>query len=434
MAPEVLVEVLGVSKVYPPRNNVVQIAAAMLLGGVPRNGFHALDDVSFEVSRGEALGIVGRNGAGKSTLLQILCGTLTPTKGHVKNHGRIAAMLTLGAGFSPDFTGRENVYLAASVYGLSDAMIDARFASIAEFADIGAFIERPVREYSSGMQARLAFAICAHVDADVFVVDEVLGVGDSAFQAKCRRFFDGFLQRGAVIFVSHDEHAVFSVCRRAIWLEGGRMMAQGPAGEVLQRYRQAMMSTERAISGEEIAAQPEAADIASFAYDDPKSGKNAIEVSPFMPDAQAHGHGGARITYVGFEDEHGARLDVIQGGARVRLRIAGVAENEVSRPIIGFILRDAQGQNLFGDNTYLTYRFDPREMLEGDRFQTVFEFRMPFLPQGSYSLAPSIINGSQQSHVHVFWMEEALVLSVHTASFAFGKIGVPMHCAPLANG
>src|ERR1700754_1036371 len=150
--------------------------------------FWAVEDVSFEIRRGETVGIIGRIGAGKSTLLQMICGTLNPSSGTIEVNGKVAALLELGAGFNPEFTGRENVYLAASLYGLSSAEVDARFAAIAAFADIGEFIEQPVKTYSSGMFVRLAFAVIAHVDADILVVDEALSVGDAYFQQKCMRF------------------------------------------------------------------------------------------------------------------------------------------------------------------------------------------------------------------------------------------------------
>ncbi|MER2606875.1 MAG: ABC transporter ATP-binding protein [Siculibacillus sp.] len=428
MTADVLVSARGLVKIYPPRENPVAYVAALLFGETFVRGHRALDGVDVEVRRGECLGIVGRNGAGKSTLLQLLCGTHAVSAGTVETRGRIAAMLALGAGFNPDFTGRENVRLAASVYGLTDREIDRRFDTIAAFADIGDFLDQPVREYSSGMYARLAFSVCAHVDADVLVVDEVLGVGDAAFQAKCRRFFEAFLKRGAVIFVSHDESAVLSVCSRAIWLERGRLMAEGSPSDVLGRYN-------RAIAEEYGATPTEGALVAgpdrpSFAYDDPMRGRNPIEVTPYDRDAPAHGYGGATIDDVHFVDADGRRIDRIEGGEMVRLRITGPAVAEVSRPVIGFLLRDGTGQNYFGDNTFLAYRTRPRQLAPGDRFEALFEFRMPYLPLGVYGLTPSIIDGTQQSHVHVFWTEEAVRLIVERSPVAFGKAGTVMHVEP----
>lgn len=199
--------------------------------------FFALKDVSFEVKRGEAVGIIGRNGAGKSTLLQIIAGTLQPTSGRCRATGRVAALLELGAGFNTEFTGRENVFLSGAVLGLSKAEVTARFNEIAAFADIGEFIEQPVKTYSSGMMMRLAFAVNTCVDPDILIVDEALGVGDAPFQAKCFRRLRQLIDKGVtLLFVSHDIGTVRSICSRALWLKNGRAEMWGEAKTVAKEY------------------------------------------------------------------------------------------------------------------------------------------------------------------------------------------------------
>jgi lipopolysaccharide transport system ATP-binding protein len=183
----------------------------------------ALRSLSFEVFRGETVGVIGRNGSGKSTLLQLICGTLTPSQGEVQVNGRVAALLELGSGFNPEYTGRENIFLNASVLGLSRAETEARLADILAFADIGEAVDQPTKTYSSGMAMRLAFAVIAHVDADVLIIDEALAVGDAYFQQKCLRWLRAFQKNGTVLFCSHDTGAVISFCTRAIWLDGGRV-------------------------------------------------------------------------------------------------------------------------------------------------------------------------------------------------------------------
>jgi lipopolysaccharide transport system ATP-binding protein len=199
--------------------------------------FQALRDISFEIAKGETVGIVGRNGSGKSTLLQLICGTLAPTAGEIRIDGRIAALLELGAGFNPEFTGRENVYLNASIMGISNDEIDAQFDRIAAFADIGAFMEQPVRTYSSGMYVRLAFATAIHVSPDILIVDEALSVGDEAFQRKCysriRQIKDN---GGTILFVSHAASAVVELCDRAILLDGGEILLSGKPKPVITQY------------------------------------------------------------------------------------------------------------------------------------------------------------------------------------------------------
>ena len=209
----------------------------------------ALHGIDFELHRGEALGIIGLNGSGKSTLLQIIAGVLPATSGRVQTHGRIAALLELGSGFNPEFTGRENVYLNGSVLGLSTQEIEARFDDIAAFADIGEFIEQPVKTCSSGMMVRLAFAVIAHVDADILVVDEALSVGDAVFVQRCMRFIRGFQENGTLLFVSHDVSTVVKLGRSAIWLHQGQVRETGETTTVAEAYLQ---YTQQDIYGEKI--------------------------------------------------------------------------------------------------------------------------------------------------------------------------------------
>jgi lipopolysaccharide transport system ATP-binding protein len=207
------------------------------------NEFWALRGVNFDVRRGETVGIVGRNGSGKSTLLQIICGTLTPTAGNVEVRGRIAALLELGSGFNPEFTGRENVYLNAAVLGLGRNEIDARFDDIAAFADIGEFIEQPVKTYSSGMTIRLAFAVAINVDPEILVVDEALSVGDELFQRKCFSRIEKIRANGAtILFVSHSAGSVVELCDRAILLDAGELLAQGQPKQIIGNYHKLLYS------------------------------------------------------------------------------------------------------------------------------------------------------------------------------------------------
>ena len=195
-----------------------------------------LHDLSFEVRRGECVGFIGRNGAGKTTLLQILCGITTATRGTVEVQGRVAPILALGAAFDPELSGRENVLISAAILGLDRRAIDSRMQSIAEFADIGEYFDQPIKLYSSGMSARLAFAICAHVDADVMIIDEALSVGDQAFQNKCQTFIHDFAKRGTLLIVSHGLGYLKQVCDRVLWIEDGRVRAVGDPKRVIAEY------------------------------------------------------------------------------------------------------------------------------------------------------------------------------------------------------
>lgn len=279
MSSEVAIKVEGVSKHYhiydQPRDRLKQFvlprfqrATGMQVGQYYRE-FRALDDVSFEIRKGETVGIVGRNGSGKSTLLQMICGTLNPTGGSIQTHGRIAALLELGSGFNPEFTGRENVYLNAAILGLSKEETDRRFGDIAAFAEIGEFIEQPVRSYSSGMVVRLAFAVAINVDPDILVVDEALSVGDELFQRKCFSRIESIRNLGAtILFVSHSGATVVGLCDRAILLDSGELLSMGEPKRIIGGYqkllyapadtREALREAMRVRDPVQIAMDPEA--------------------------------------------------------------------------------------------------------------------------------------------------------------------------------
>jgi len=238
---EIVVRAQQVTKIYPIYDRPSDRLLQMLWRGRRRyhREFHALEDVSFEVARGRTLGIIGRNGAGKSTLLQIICGTLTPTSGQLEVNGRIAALLELGAGFNPEFSGRDNVRINAAILGLTPTQIDERFDDMLAFADIGDFIDQPVKTYSSGMYVRLAFSVAIHVSPDILVVDEALAVGDAFFQARCMARMKRMLDDGiTMLFISHDIAAVKALCSDVLWLERGRVRAWGPTDSVASQYTQ----------------------------------------------------------------------------------------------------------------------------------------------------------------------------------------------------
>ena len=201
--------------------------------------FWALKDISFEVQRGESLGIIGRNGCGKSTLLQIVCGMTRPTKGEIWVKGRVAPVLALGATFDLEATGRENVLIGGAVLGLKRPEILAKFDSIADFAGIGDFMDQPIKLYSTGMRTRLAFAICAHMDAEILIVDEALSVGDLAFQKKCIDWIDNFRRTGTLLFVSHSTAELSRLCQSAIWIDNGRIREEGSPASVVRSYTRA---------------------------------------------------------------------------------------------------------------------------------------------------------------------------------------------------
>jgi lipopolysaccharide transport system ATP-binding protein len=290
---EKLAEIKGVSKTYPRVHKPSDRLAAfvsLLLGRQPRHGTEVLHDINFEVFRGASVGIVGENGAGKSTLLKILTGVIEPTKGTVTSHGTIAAMLELGAGFQPDFSGLDNVRMKAALMGLSKAELDARLDDILEFADIGEYIHEPVKHYSSGMVVRLGFAVVTACKPDLLITDEVLAVGDESFQKKCIRWIEGYMkQGGTLLLVSHSMYVVQKLCKKAVWIHDGTIKKFGDVFPVTQAYlgwherRQAVENEQRVnATGDAAYYRIENFSLKDDRNDDPKS------VNKLQPDESTH--------------------------------------------------------------------------------------------------------------------------------------------------
>lgn len=413
------------------------------------NEFWALHGVTFDVRRGETVGIIGRNGSGKSTLLQMVCGTLHPTEGTVSVHGRIAALLELGAGFNPEFTGKENVYLSGLLYGIPEGELRKRFQSIVDFADIGDFINQPVKTYSSGMYVRLAFAVAAHVDADTLIIDEALSVGDVRFTQKCMRYLREFQKRGTLLFVSHDTGAVTNLCSRAIWLDKGRMVMDGSARDVVEHYLAAQHAADRASLGEAVtvrASIPEADTMigetamtpAVMPVDvvDPRQDvlngvatRNLVEVFDFDATLMGNefGAGFVRIVDVRLLDGDGNTHRLIAGGEVVDLVIEAEVLQSIEAPIFGFYVKDRLGQRLFGDNTYVSYRDRSVHAQPGTRLRAHFRFRVPVLPSGDYSIDVALATGTQENHTQQHWIHDALAFRASESSMRHGLVGIPMH-------
>jgi lipopolysaccharide transport system ATP-binding protein len=436
MSSDPAVRAVGVGKSFrlfkKPRDRLGQLFVGS--GRKLYHEFAALDDVSFELARGETVGVIGRNGAGKSTLLQIVCGTLKPTAGFVETHGRIAAMLELGAGFSPEFSGRENIFLNGYIVGLTRQQIEHRYDAICAFADIGEFIEQPIKTYSAGMAVRLAFAVMAHVDAEILVIDEALAVGDARFVQKCMRFLREFQERGTLLFVSHDTTAVANLCDRVLWLDAGRLKAIGPSKHVCDLYLENLFESVQGASTAAspvslpASAEPAAAPPRDQRLDILKASpyRNDIEIFEFHREAPSFGKRGARITDVRIEHPHGERLAWAVGGETVVVAIDIEAQEALASPIVGFLVRDRLGQNVFGDNTFLTTREAPLALAAGDSARARFEFDLPLLPPGNYSIAVAIAEGRQQDHVQHEWIHDALTFRVETSSVRHSLVGLPM--------
>lgn len=395
--------------------------------------FWALRNVNLEIRTGESVAIIGRNGSGKSTLLQMICGTLTPTEGSVRTSGTIAALLELGSGFNPEFTGIENVFLNASLLGLSQEQISHRLEDIQAFADIGEFVHQPVKTYSSGMLVRLAFAVIAHVDPSVLIVDEALSVGDAVFSQRCMRFIRRFTDQGTLLFVSHDLNTVSSLCERAIWIESGRVQMNDTTHAIVTAYTRSCLEASSAeikkVSGQMTidldagSAKDNEKDRGSAATE-PASRTIVIDWDSTVSEGHAqaeglqaemadwdsardYGDGKATITRVVMRDKDGAATTSPQCGQAVRLEISARCNTDVERFLAGFVVRDRTGQIVFGENTI------GAKHLCAERDQSVsvsFDFTMPFLRPGHYSLSAAVSNGDASGFQVLHYKPDMIIL------------------------
>jgi lipopolysaccharide transport system ATP-binding protein len=349
--------------------------------------FWALKDVSFEIKKGETVGIIGRNGSGKSTLLQLICGTLTPTNGNIQTNGRIAALLELGSGFNPEFTGRENIYMSASILGLSKEETDDRFDEIAAFADIGEFIEQPVKTYSSGMYVRLAFAVNIISEPEIMIVDEALAVGDMAFQAKCMTALTRIQDRGTtVLFVSHDINALKSLCSRGIYLDHGKVQQIASAGEVAENYTRKMREE---MNAEAASGAFDSESLKAIApSQDYQSGKLEFKTSTAFEKQVAqfrYGDGGAKITYAELLDDKFNSISEVRFNQTAYVRIYFEAEID-DKICCNYYVLDDKRNLILGASLDLVDNSHPLLNVKiGGKYVVTYKSRLP-LQEGSYSI------------------------------------------------
>jgi lipopolysaccharide transport system ATP-binding protein len=450
---EPILSATGVGKTYRVYARPIDRLKQALLGSHEArfySEFPALDDITFEVRRGEAVGLVGRNGAGKSTLLQIISGVLAPSRGEVAVRGRIAPLLELGTSFNPEFTGLENVGLAGSVLGLSEAEIEARREAIIAFADIGEHIAQPVRTYSSGMYARLAFAVAAHVEADILIVDEILSVGDIRFTQRCTRFIKDFVQRGTLLFVTHDTSAVLALCDRAIWLDRGRLIEDGRPSRVINHYSTYMASPDESLEARTflVRAREEEQRQADAVERELETGARAVakrERSPTSARQDLQSHPASQNTFSGFDwtrashgdrrgavvdaywlDEADRRVTVLQGGEIISLILIMQAKQDLRSPIIGFGVRNRLGQVIFAWDSSREPGLLGLTLSAGRRKEARFTFRFPYLLGGTYTLNVALADGTALDNTRSHAILDAMSFEVTWSTVTQGLIGVPI--------
>jgi lipopolysaccharide transport system ATP-binding protein len=386
----------GISKVYrlfdKPSDRLKQLAPFV---SIQPKEFWALRDITFEVGKGEIVSLIGPNGCGKSTLLQIVSGILQPTSGRVVTRGRLAALLELGAGFNPEFTGRENVFLNGEILGFSPAEVARMLPGIEEFAGIGDYIDRPVKEYSSGMYVRLAFATAIHVDPEILIVDEALAVGDAIFANRCIRKFEELKHKGVtILFVSHDLGLVKQLSHRAVFLLNGRIEAIGSPKDVIDRYIGLVLERQ-------------------------KSERDKSQQSTALRSSFRHGDGSSEVLDVQLVDEEGRSSLVFLSGQTMQIRIRIRYHRRTVQPMVGVLIRTRIGIDVYGTNTRVE-KLDTGTVEAGQEVEVNFRFRCNLTPQ-QYTLTVATQNPDGSSHD---WLDDVLAFDVVSERQAAGLVNL----------
>jgi lipopolysaccharide transport system ATP-binding protein len=391
-----VISVQNVSKVYHLyRHPFHRVLGALTLSRRQKAEFWALRNINLRVEKGEVFALLGPNGSGKSTLLQVITGILQPTSGRVHRSGRIAALLELGAGFNPEFTGRENVYLNGEILGLSRKELDQAFPRIEAFAEIGQFIDRPVKEYSSGMYVRLAFSTAIHVDPEILIVDEALAVGDAIFASRCVQKFEELRRKKVtVILVSHDLGLIKRLADRAAFMLDGRIVMQGAPKDAVNQY-------------------------VGFVLDRERAGKDRSAGSIPSKSSFRHGDGASRITEVRILDAAGEVCRAFRPGESMVLSIRAEFQQAVSNPVVGILIRNRIGMDIFGTNTRLEHA-ELGDFEQGDEIEVEFELDC-LLSRQEYTLTVAVQYWSGLSQD---WLDDVLDFRVEDTKDVAGVLNL----------
>lgn len=426
------VDAQSVSKRYRVQRSAYERLFGRLRGEDPvSTDFWALREVSLQIPQGQTLGILGVNGSGKSTLLQVIAGVLRPSSGQVSIRGRVAALLELGAGFNPEFTGRDNVYMNGAIMGIPHHLIDQRIGSIAAFADIGEFFDQPVKFYSSGMFARLAFAVSIHVDPDILIVDEALSVGDVFFQQKCYDFMRRQFAGRTKILVTHDTTAVGLLSDRVIVMEAGRIAFDGDPVSAVKHYNRMVHRTRRLFAAE---PTPE---LDKVQVQSDGSGETMTFEDPTafaIPESSVSGLGEIKIEKAAVRVDDSPAL-VAQPGARVEVAMLCRCEKPATEPLIfGYLVFDRYAQRVFGHNSLSVDAPDIR--WSRGKFVVRFSFTWPEVLPGDYTLTLGVGEGWMKAEHNVqCWANHVAVITSVTDGMVHGVFNNPLgqfSAAPLA--
>ncbi|MEO1427506.1 MAG: ABC transporter ATP-binding protein [Cyanobacteria bacterium J06633_8] len=402
MSEDIVISLKNVSKSFKRYAHPVDRLQEILLPGKSKTSqFWALRDINLELKKGQTVGIVGRNGSGKSTLLQIIAGTLTPTTGEIVVRGRVSALLELGSGFNPEFTGRQNVFFNAKLLGLTQQEIEDKFDDIATFADIGDFIEQPVKTYSSGMFVRLAFAVAVNVEPEILIVDEALAVGDIVFQHRCMRRMRSLMDSGVTtLFVSHDSGAIKTLCNSAVMIDAGKIYASGTPNDVIIKYMKLVTESELELAApndnceENIAVENKSETVSQVKVEQTRRGNRKALIESIKLFHQC-GDEADKSPIFGFNEQ-------------VKLLVEVQVYQDLQGCILGFFICDKNGNELIGSNT-IEENQPLGKLATGTNLQIEFIFRLPLRPS-SYSLT---VAGAENYTAMTFdWIDNAIVFQV----------------------
>jgi ABC-type polysaccharide/polyol phosphate transport system ATPase subunit len=433
----------NVTKIYPIAESSIsegkrtwQLMLKTLIKGrkkkVPGKTFVALNNFSIKIKKGDAVGIIGLNGSGKSTLLQIIAGTLQPSLGNLKVFGKIGALLELGSGFNPDFTGRENIYLNSKILGLSIKEVDQKYSKIVTFSGIGDFINQPVRTYSSGMVVRLAFAVIAHTEPDILIIDEALAVGDARFQSKCFSFLESFKEKGkTLLFVSHDINSIARLCDSAILLHKGKMLSNGVPKNVINEYSKIISGSHTLPSEDKI--KPENKELFS------KNPVSQDQLTKFLKsknkerseDEFNYGGETAEIISYSINDKDGKESKVILSLEIFTISFVVLGKELIRKPIYAMTIRDTKGQQVYGQNTLFS-KTPTNDLENGKKIKITFQLSAN-LGAGKYLISFGVtrFQDDELQVIHRRYDAEEIEIISTDGSFGIANCNSSIKCEAL---